>query len=536
MESYNICAQLILILLTALVVGQVNSYEDCSSKEQESHYWSEKTQLCLPCTRCHDNRLITLIGCAPDKDAICGTIEDLRHQWLLPSLRNGEDISSNFASTNSQMSKKSNIAGSAVFGSPSDSSDRKVKSEVYGRTRYGPPRGQENSDKSSATHRVKESVRNASQKKNEFLRKLQEIEQISVSKKVKEEQEEVDGTVHFSEDEVFGHHIGSGGSGDRNLHGGDALHHDLETIEKELQKENEAAAASNKNVNKDLSSTNSLNHPTESIQIISQKTSSTMENKKSKTKLSTLAPPITVWFNGNNGQLETHEITSSTEKFDDYVGKEQFFATGPYLGSGPDVYGAVVQEPRDSQFGMVGSGSAEVNEFGLLKRILYKEPNDRNIGKSPSISMENPNVITVKLEHVLVAVGFCLGFGFVFCIAIVYYKVKPLQRFNILNNQTVTAGSVAGAHDSSSMSSGNSSFQQTDSRLTSLTASPLLSQAQSPCVMVRAPGISPKKLSPVLNREDVSPSVLNIPNSNRHSVYVDQRGRTSLKQSRELPV
>ena len=70
-----------------------------------------------------------------------------------------------------------------------------------------------------------------------------------------------------------------------------------------------------------------------------------MENKKSKTKtkLSTLAPPITVWFNGNNGQLETHDFTSSTEKFDDYVGKEQFFATGPYLGSGPDVYGAVVQ-------------------------------------------------------------------------------------------------------------------------------------------------------------------------------------------------
>ena len=78
MESYSICAQLILILLTTLVVGQVNSYEDCSSKEQESHYWSEETQICLPCTRCHDNRLITLIGCAPDKDAICGTIEDLR--------------------------------------------------------------------------------------------------------------------------------------------------------------------------------------------------------------------------------------------------------------------------------------------------------------------------------------------------------------------------------------------------------------------------------------------------------------------------
>ena len=36
----------------------------------------------------------------------------------------------------------------------------------------------------SSISRVKESVRNASQKKNEFLRKLQEIEQISVSKKV----------------------------------------------------------------------------------------------------------------------------------------------------------------------------------------------------------------------------------------------------------------------------------------------------------------------------------------------------------------
>ena len=75
-------------------------------------------------------------------------------------------------------------------------------------------------------------MRNASQKKNEFLRKLQEIEQISVSKKVKKEQEEVDGTVHFSEDEFF-HNRGLHGEG---LHGGDALHQDLETIEKELLK------------------------------------------------------------------------------------------------------------------------------------------------------------------------------------------------------------------------------------------------------------------------------------------------------------
>ena len=84
--------------------------------------------------------------------------------------------------------------------------------------------------------RVKESVRNASQKKNEFLRKLQEIEQISVSKKVKEEQAEVDGTVHFSEDEFFHRGGGGGHGGIGSLHGGDALHQDLEIIEKELLK------------------------------------------------------------------------------------------------------------------------------------------------------------------------------------------------------------------------------------------------------------------------------------------------------------
>ena len=75
-----------------------------------------------------------------------------------------------------------------------------------------------------------------------------------------------------------------------------------------------------------------------------------------------------------------------------------------------------------------------ISPYYVLNVLIMFFRNNGKIG--PSISMENPNVITVKLEHVLVAVGFCLGFGFVFCIAIVYYKVKPLQRFNILNNQT----------------------------------------------------------------------------------------------------
>ena len=133
---------------------------------------------------------------------------------------------------------------------------------------------------------------------------------------------------------------------------------------------------------------------------------------------------------------------------------------------------------------------------------------DRNEHPS-STTMEHSNYIALKLEHVLVAVGFCIGFGFVFCTAIVYYKVKPLQRFKMLNNQT------ARAHDSSSLSSGNSSFQQTDSRLTSLTASPLLSHAQSPLVATRVAGDgqhgAPQMTSPTSNREGAYfPDLLNL--------------------------
>ena len=113
----------------------------------------------------------------------------------------------------------------SVLGDSKSEADEEV---VYGRTRYGPPISSYNSNDEKtydATRKVKESVRNASQKKNEFLRKLQEIEQISVSKKVKEEQDEVDGTVHFSEDEYFQHKQSQ-----------DGLHQDLEIIEKELLK------------------------------------------------------------------------------------------------------------------------------------------------------------------------------------------------------------------------------------------------------------------------------------------------------------
>ena len=136
-----------------------------------------------------------------------------RHQWLLPSLRNGDNLNSN------------------AFASQSKKSIKGEAEEVYGRTRFRPPLNNDKRVSSStygATQRVKESVKNASQKKNEFLKKLQEIENIDVIRprnndKLGENNAEIDGTVHFStQDDYYKKE--------------DELHQDLELIEQELMK------------------------------------------------------------------------------------------------------------------------------------------------------------------------------------------------------------------------------------------------------------------------------------------------------------
>ena len=60
-----------------------------------------------------------------------------------------------------------------------------------------------------------------------------------------------------------------------------------------------------------------------------------------------------------------------------------------------------------------------------------------NSEQNPSTStMEDPNVISLKMEHVLVVLGFCIGFGLVVCVAIVYFKFKPVRSFKMLNNSS----------------------------------------------------------------------------------------------------
>ena len=67
-----------LLVLVVITMGQaLEGGEHCYYK-LDNHYWSAELKSCLPCTNCHDQRLITIIGCAPEKDTICGTIEDLR--------------------------------------------------------------------------------------------------------------------------------------------------------------------------------------------------------------------------------------------------------------------------------------------------------------------------------------------------------------------------------------------------------------------------------------------------------------------------
>lgn len=151
----------------------------------------------------------------------------------------------------------------------------------------------------------------------------------------------------------------------------------------------------------------------------------------------TTPPPIPVWFNGNEGKLEAHDASfisttpeASSEDF--IVGHQQFFAKEGHERSmiKGDVYGAVVQEPPPMDKSKLSA--MQNDEFGLLKQILYKEP-------ASSSNVTTPSYISVKLEHILVIVGFCIGFSLVFCVALVYYKTKPgmQRRFPTLNNHSV---------------------------------------------------------------------------------------------------
>jgi len=478
----------IIILNIVIIVNVVECLDRCNSDDGiNEQYWSRERQKCLPCTICHDLRKITLLGCGPERDTQCGTIEDLKDNWLLSSLKNGDDITKRTSHTGNKKSNK----------------------EIFGQTRYtSPVRKNAPNNRRMGIHKVKESVKNDAITKNEFLKNLQELEQIEVRKKSKEEQEEVDGMIHFNENQFY--------KQDENN-----LHEDLRLIEKELLKEQETTTQTTLKARfPQHQTTIKSTHPT--------------------------PPHLTEWFNGNEDVMEmlstppSNNVKESLEE-DDFLGEKKFFATGSYVNNDPDVFGQVIEEPHAN---LRVNHPQQADEFGLLTQLLYRQNaqnQDTSVQNPSSSTMEDPHVISLRVEHVLVVLGICIGFGMVVCVAIVYFKVKPVRSFKMLNNNSAR---VTG--DSASLSSGNSSFQQCDSRLTSLTASPLLSQAQSPLLPMQtasrmASPMQPSRLASPMQpttrttspREDSN--LLNIPDT-RPMAIVDQRGRTVLKQSRELPV
>ena len=116
------------------------------------------------------------------------------------------------------------------------------------------------------------------------------------------------------------------------------------------------------------------------------KNTQNVQKTKTTTKATT-APPISIWFNGNEGVFEDHHSTSSTldpieynnEYNNDYtMGQEKYYSPEAHGSSEPDVYGAILQEPKNTP--KVGNLD-HPDEFGILKRILYKEPSDSDYSR-----------------------------------------------------------------------------------------------------------------------------------------------------------
>lgn len=443
------------------------------------HYWSRELKRCLPCTRCNDLQLVTLNGCAPNKDTVCGTIEDLRHQWLAPQYRR----------------------------SPSPTSEPEVP-VVYGQAQYG-PKTSSGRRRYSATRRVKENVRNASQRKSEFLKKLQEEEQVMLPLPAKKKSlllapqvdnsndnsnnNNLDGQIRFSADDnkVKSH--------------GDLLHQDLEMIERELLNE---TFPDQEEEDEDVESYADYVDYGEEV----------------------TTPKAVVAATPPSGQKDSYgqvEVTVATTQAasDEMGGQKRFFPPIEYEQESPasshahDVFGAVIQDPSHDP----EHNKGYADEFNLLTSLLYRHSNDAKNSSKPSSSENTGSSFVLRLEHGLVVVGFLIGFCFVFGIGLIYTKVHQMRRFKLLDNGQGGEASLLSSRNSSIHRGGGSN----DSRQSSHTTSPLVSQAHSPQGVLRPLQQQPQGDVRILNESE---------NTHQHSAYVDQRGRTVLRPARELPV
>ena len=155
-------------------------------------YWNSTQSTCTPCTRCSHEKAKTgkpwtLRGCGFDRDTECGTILDLRAQLEKLSHKQGEGsikINTNdrrrkqYGRKNRSHKSNSNEDDNVVYGfivTPLPPSREYSNSFDYrGQHRNGHRR------KVSAHHKLKETVRNLSQGRDEFLKQIQEEDNMAL--------------------------------------------------------------------------------------------------------------------------------------------------------------------------------------------------------------------------------------------------------------------------------------------------------------------------------------------------------------------
>ena len=158
-------------------------------------FWNATLSSCSPCTRCSKDKgktgkSWTLRGCGHDRDAVCGTIVDFQNQMSkLNKKQGGNRIK---ISTKSRRRKNKSQYG-RNHRSHKSNLDEEDEQEVYGYVAPRPPSPDysgsfgipENQRKGhrrklSPRHKLKETVKNWSQGRDEFLKQIHEEDNIGV--------------------------------------------------------------------------------------------------------------------------------------------------------------------------------------------------------------------------------------------------------------------------------------------------------------------------------------------------------------------
>ena len=323
-------------------------------------YWNATFQSCEPCTHCSRVRgktggyLWMIRGCGADSDAVCGTISEFRQQ--LRSLTRSKNRPKNVNIIRRRKAPKKKVRSESedegyVYGHFVTAA-AKPKVKAKGRRRY------------SATSKVRDTVKNASQRKAEFLKKLQQEENITLSAP-KDEYDEV-----LSDETVEGK-IKYGAYADDLLD----YYQDYESSQEQQDNLHQELKIINDQLLEDATSTTTTKAPptsmTRSWKSSALWTYSTRDfghNDVLSTKwVSTTLSSTQTTASTATETTRTEDAYGHKMYYDDFIdgGGNEEYADSEQDDSG--VYGSIVKTPK---FGEMMSKTAD--EFGLLKGLLYR--------------------------------------------------------------------------------------------------------------------------------------------------------------------